>query len=286
MTKGVLVLGSSVSQHSKILSIIGVILFFLMWEVAPRLELVNSKTVPPLSTVVQAFPRLMEDHKHPLFESMANTVKLNIQGVALAFALSLIVGGVMGLYSEPKDLFFYPTESLKFVPPTALTAMFVSMFGIGAAMKLMFMMFVIAVYGIAMVRDTIMNVPKELIQTAKTLGATNWQLFKDIYLKQCMPDIFKSMGTLSAISWTYIIVAESFNMATPALGAMMWLYPKKGDIAAGYALLLIIIVIAALFTLSINLAHQLMWPHKYETSLRDKISGYIFSTKEPAVKNE
>jgi NitT/TauT family transport system permease protein len=49
------------------------------------------------------------------------------------------------------------------------------------------------------------------VQTAQTLGASNFQIVRTVLVPAALPEIFDSFRVMNAISWTYVILAEAVN---------------------------------------------------------------------------
>src|SRR4029078_4655954 len=54
-------------------------------------------------------------------------------------------------------------------------------------------------------------VPEELVQTALTLGASKGQVVRTVLVPAALPEIFAAFRVMTAISWTYVILAEAIN---------------------------------------------------------------------------
>jgi NitT/TauT family transport system permease protein len=85
-------------------------------------------------------------------------------------------------------------------------------------------------------------VKKIHLQTAFTLGASQWQLIKTIYFPSVASKIIDDIRVLTAISWTYIIIAEMLNQ-TGGIGALIHLSGRQSRLDKVFALLIIIVVI-------------------------------------------
>src|SRR5438477_59937 len=66
-------------------------------------------------------------------------------------------------------------------------------------------------YLLPVVVTAIRAVPEELVQTARTLGASKAQVVRTVLLPAAMPEIFDSFRVMNAIAWTYVILAEAVN---------------------------------------------------------------------------
>src|SRR5690606_38106053 len=101
-----------------------------------------------------------------------------------------------------------PIEAMRFVPITALIGVFIIWFGIYDEMKVAFLAFGIIVFLLPAVIQRIDEVEDVYLQTTFTLGATNWQTVKSVYLPYVMSKLIDDIRVLTAVSWTYIIITE------------------------------------------------------------------------------
>jgi NitT/TauT family transport system permease protein len=110
-------------------------------------------------------------------------------------------------------------------------------FGIETNMKVQFLAFGIMVYLLPVVVQRIADVDEIYLQTAYTLGANKWQIFKSVYWPFVTSKIFDDIRVLTAISWTYIIVAELVNK-TGGVGALIFTAAPRSRLDKVFAVLL------------------------------------------------
>jgi NitT/TauT family transport system permease protein len=132
-----------------------------------------------------------------------------------AFGLSLLVafplGIAMGAFDVVNRLFDPIVAPLRYLPITAFIPLLILWFGIDEAQKIAFLFLGTVVYLLPVVVDAIRVVPDELVQTARTLGASRMQVVRTVLIPAALPQIFDSFRVMNAIAWTYIILAEMVN---------------------------------------------------------------------------
>jgi NitT/TauT family transport system permease protein len=130
---------------------------------------------------------------------------------ALASAVALPLGVLMGAF-EPVNRIFEPVMApLRYMPISAFIPLLILWFGIYESQKVAFLFLGVFVYLLPVVVTAIRAVPDELVQTALTLGATRWQTVRTVLLPAALPEIWDSFRVMNAISWTYVILAEAVN---------------------------------------------------------------------------
>jgi NitT/TauT family transport system permease protein len=158
---------------------------------------------------------------------------------ALASALALPLGVLMGAF-EPVNRIFEPIMApLRYMPISAFIPLLILWFGIYESQKVAFLFLGVFVYLLPVVVTAIRAVPDELVQTALTLGASRWQAVRTVLLPAALPEIFDSFRVMNAISWTYVILAEAVN-PEHGLGYMVELARTHQKASWSFAGLLVI----------------------------------------------
>ena len=80
------------------------------------------------------------------------------------------------------------------------------------------------------------------LDTVWTLGANSWQLFTKVYVPSVLAKVFVDIRVITAISWTYIIVAEMVNNEG-GVGAMIYQAAKQSRIDKIFAIIVFIVII-------------------------------------------
>lgn len=170
--------------------------------------------------------------------ALVSTVRIAAAFVAAA-AVALPLGILMGAY-EPINRLVDPIMApLRYMPISAFIPLTILWFGIDEKQKLAFLFLGVFVYLLPVVVTAIRAVPEELVQTARTLGASNFQVIRSVLVPAAMPDIFDSFRVMNAISWTYVILAEFVN-TTRGLGYLIKLAGDRLKTAEMFAGVIII----------------------------------------------
>jgi NitT/TauT family transport system permease protein len=157
----------------------------------------------------------------------------------LAAALALPLGVLMGSF-EVVNRFFEPVMApLRYMPISAFIPLLILWFGIFEKQKIAFLFLGVFVYLLPVVVTAIRVVPEELVQTARTLGASKWQTVRTVLVPAALPEIFDSFRVMNAIAWTYVILAEAVNPGH-GLGYMVELARTHHKASWSFAGLLVI----------------------------------------------
>lgn len=266
-------------QTNTILSIIGAIVILLVWYLITLTEnIIPHKILPTPESVFKGYIILFTELG--MMKDIWYSVRLNLISYTYAILLAIPLGFIIGIYPLPKGLFRKYIDGLRYLPPPAITGIFIAIFGISFGMKsafLAFAVFVSLLVSVIQKIDDLQN-PKNdkdfvYLQTIKTLGANNWQKFTKVYFPYVMGRVFTDIINLTAVTWTYIIIAEKLNREG-GIGAMIYTLERQSLVPLIYAILFLIIAIGLIWDFLLKKLDKLLFPYKYpfnQTSLLSKI---------------
>lgn len=223
--------------------------------------------LPPPSKIPGAFTQLLQHDE--LVSNTSRSIWLNIQGYLWALIIALPIGFMLGLIPLFRGLFSSQIDALRYLPLSALTSLFIVWFGLEDAMKVAFLAFGILVYLLPVIVQRIREVDDVYLQTAFTLSATNWQTIRTVYFPAVFSRLMDDIRVLTAISWTYIIIAELLNRQG-GIGGLIFVKSKMGQIDRVFAILLLIILIGFLQDRIFSYIDTRLNPHKH---LKYKLPG-------------
>jgi len=224
-------------------------------------SLVNRAILPSPLSVLSSFKEL---HFHDyLVRNTLYSIKLNLLGYIEAIIISIILGFIIGLIPFFKSMLNRYIEAIRFLPLTAVTGLFIAWFGIETNMKVQFLAFGIIVYLLPVVVYRISQIDNIYLQTAYTMGASNWQMVRKVYWPFVTSKIFDDIRVLTAISWTYIIVAELVNK-TGGVGALIYTAARQSRLDKVFAILLVIIIIGVLQDRLFVWLDKVLFPYKHK----------------------
>lgn len=200
--------------------------------------------------------------KDDLFFNALRSIWLNIKGYFWAVFIALPFGFLIGLLPIFRGLFSKQVDALRYLPLTALTGLFIVWFGIEDQMKIAFLAFGILVYLLPVVVQRIDEVKDVYLKTVFTLGATDWQTIKTVYMPSVLSKLIDDIRVLTAISWTYIIIAELINRQG-GIGSMIYIKARQGEIEKVFAILIVIILIGFLQDRIFVYLDKRLFSHKY-----------------------
>ena len=252
-----------------IVGIVGLAIIILGWHCISANEVIPSKVLPDPFKVIASIGGLYSENH--LIGNMWFTVKLNLMCYVYAILLSFPIGFAIGCIPAFNLLLGKFIDSLRYIPMTAITGIFLTIFGLTFGMKVWFLTVCIMIYIIPAVVNKINDLqdPKNdkdnvYLQTMKTLGASNWQKFRYVYLPYVTSGVASTLGSLIAISYTYVVIAELIykDGDTMGIGAMIALMIRRSAIPEAFALLFIIVIIGTLQDYLFKAGCRKLFPYK------------------------
>ena len=195
---------------------LGVLVILLAWSAACHLLHVSPAVLPSPESVfaafVQWFPLLLREGWVTLQETVLGFLLALAVGIPLAVAIA---------NSRPLNLMFYPLlVALQSVPKVALAPIIMVWLGTGLESKLA-IVWLVAFFPIII--DTaagLRSTPRELIELARSLKATRWQVFYKVQFPAALP--FVLTGAKVAITLAVIgAVIGEFMGASEGLGYLL-----------------------------------------------------------------
>ncbi len=245
--------------------IAGIVLVILLWTLLTygAEPIVTSGILPSPIRVFWAFGELFQ--QNALLRNMGLSIGLNLSGYLEAILITIPVGFIIGLMKFPRFAFKIQVDAIRYIPLTAVTGLFIVWFGIDTDMKVHFLAFGILIYLLPVMVQRIDEVDDVYLKTAHTLGATDWQTIKTIYIPNVLSRLSDDLRVLTAISWTYIIVVEGINSNQGGLGALIYnVGQRQGRLDKMFALLIIIILIGVIQDRLFVRLDKSLFPHKYQ----------------------
>ncbi len=149
-----------------------------------------------------------------LWQDTAASLFRLLSGVAIAAALALVLGILIGLLPHIRSGLSSFMAVLSMVPPLALLPILFLVFGLGEVSKI-----VLIVIGTApvMTRDLaqrVLEIPREQIIKAQTLGASSWVIATHVVLPQILPRLIGNLRLSLGSAWLFLIAAEAVASET------------------------------------------------------------------------
>jgi NitT/TauT family transport system permease protein len=230
-----------------ILGVIPVVLLFAIWfwitNGKSENRIISPLILPSPLEVVRSFPSLWFEAE--LSRSIVASAWRVILGFAVGLAVAFPLGIFMGSYSKVKAMFNPFVTFSAYLPIPALLPLTMSFFGTEELQKVMFLALGFIIYLLPLFVKAIDEVDNIYLQTAYTLGSSNWQTMSRVLIGVALPKLFHAMRLGFGVGWTYIILAEMVA-ANRGLGQIIIVAQRRGPRAHIYLVLVVIVIIAYL----------------------------------------
>jgi NitT/TauT family transport system permease protein len=224
--------------------------------------MISKGILPNPVDVLKSFRDLHVDNE--LTKNVCRSLGFNLSGYIEAILLSIPLGFTLGLIPFFRGAFQGPVNAIRYVPLPAAIGLFIAWFGLGTGLKVHFLAFGILIYLIPVVVQRIDEVKEVYLKTVFTIGATSWQTIRTVYFPSVISRLFDDIRILTAISWTYIIIAESIG-GEGGIGALIWrVGQRQGRTDKIFALLIIIVLIGIIQDKIFTALDKEFFPFKYE----------------------
>lgn len=130
-------------------------------------------------------------------------------GVGLSSLAGLVFGLMIGLLPHLRATFSGFFAVLSMVPPLAILPILFIMFGLGELSKIVLIVFGITPFLIRDMSQRVIEIPREMIVKAETLGASSWVIALRVALPQILPRLIQSVRLSLGPAWLFLIAAEA-----------------------------------------------------------------------------
>lgn len=219
------------------LGVIGVVLFFVAWELLTRFEILNPFYFPPFSKILEKGYELFASGA--IWEHMWFSLTNFAIGFVISVVLGVLLGVPMGWYKAVSKTFDPLLSGIYATPLIALLPLIIMLFGLGAISKII-MTVLAAVFPILInTMVGIANTDHRLITMARAFGAKDNQIFRKVSLPGSLPYIVAGMRVALGRALVYIVVAEQYGAAM-GLGYLSSVAAQRFQMAAMFVPIVII----------------------------------------------
>ncbi len=218
-------------------------LIAVFWEIAARSGIVSQLALPPLSTVLIAWWKMMVSGE--LIVNGASSLYRTVAGLGLAIVVGVLLGIFMAWFRPVNALLapivevFYPLPKSALIPVTAIWLGF----GDGSKILLIFLGCMIPVtigaYNGARGSD------QALVWSARAMGASRLRTLLDVVAPSALPEILSGVRIALAISFV-LLVSSELLVSRQGLGYMIGFLGDGGAYDAMFAAVLTVALLGFL----------------------------------------
>ncbi len=189
-----------------LLSMICFLLIIILWCVLTFGGIVSELFLPSPLAVARRIVELYQDGSlwANCFESTTRVVVGWFWSVVVALPCGMLMAN-----SRKFSAFIQPIiEFARYLPVVALVPLTLLYLGIDETQKYTIIFLGTFFQLVLMVCDTVSDVDVNLINAAKTLGASKWQVYGEVILPAALPGLMDDFRLTIGWAWTYLVVAE------------------------------------------------------------------------------
>lgn len=233
----------------------GIITFFVLWELLPRIGVIDAQFIPPLSVVIGALWTLATVGGG-LFIHVAASLQRIFIGLGMAIGIGIPLGFLLGGVFPALSRQLRPLlRILGQINGFSLFPIFILFFGIGEGAKVS-IIFWSSIWPLLF--TTIAGI-KQLdplyVKSARSMGASRFTIFTEVILPGAAPVIFTGIRTGATHAFLMLMAAEVIG-ASAGLGWLIHNSAVNNIIPRLFAGVISIAVLGALLTYAIDFLEE------------------------------
>lgn len=221
-----------------------------LWEAVTRLGHVDPVILPGPGAVVDALYQASVCEGvtcgvqgYFLWQHVLATVERILVGVIGGSIIGLALGWWLGLRPRARAIVEPYLSFLRALPPLGYIGLLIVWFGIGDVSKIVLLL--LAVFPTVTVSTIlgVTGVQRDWILAARTLGATNTQVFRKVILPAAAPQIINGIRLATGLAWACIVAAE-MNDGIPGIGGLAYISGTQLNTAVTIGSIIVIGLVA------------------------------------------
>ena len=221
-----------------------ILAFLAVWEIAPRIGLVDKVFLPPFSQVAETFITLVGNGQ--LWEHVSASLSRALLGFVIAVAVAIPLGIAIAWYRPVAEFLNPILELFRNTAALALLPVFILILGIGETSKVALVVYASTFPILLNTISGVRTVDPLLIKSARSLGLSPVRLFQKVILPASVPTIFTGLRMAAASSILVLIAAEMVG-AKAGLGYLITASQLNFQIPEMYAGIVTIALVGLAF---------------------------------------
>jgi ABC-type nitrate/sulfonate/bicarbonate transport system permease component len=216
--------------------LLGLALFVLLLEVAPRLGLVNPAYFPPFSEMMSA---LAEEVRTPEFWTALGAT---LRGWAIGFSIAMVAGVTLGIVIGSigwlRDATASTIEFLRPIPSVALIPLAVLLFGTAPTATLLLVIYASFWQVLVQVLYGVQDVDPVAHETARSYRLRPLTQVRTVIWPTALPYVMTGFRLAASVALILEITGELI-IGTPGLGNSIGVAQSSGAVATMYGLVIV-----------------------------------------------
>ncbi len=199
-------------MRAGVLALVSIAVFIAIWETltANHLDLyVRFVNVPTPTDVLASAGRAL--HSADFGTNVFMSCRRIVFGFALAALLAIPLGLLMGRFEILREVVFPISEILRPIPAIAWVPMAIMLWPTNEE-SIVFITFIGSFFPILLnTLHGMATVDPVLVRAARSLGAKESAVFREVYLPSSLPQIFTGLTIGMGVAWVSLIAAEMIS---------------------------------------------------------------------------
>ncbi|MGW5612943.1 ABC transporter permease [Streptomyces sp. NPDC003877] len=203
------------------------LLFLALWHLLAASGTWSETLVPEPVTVWDAFVDVSTTHDGvrgyngtTLVEHLGISLRRIALGAGIGVVAGVVLGLLMGTVGWMRSLFEPWITFLRTLPPLAYFSLLIIWLGIDEEPKIT-LLAVAAFPPVAVSTTTaVAAVPKHLIEAARALGGSRWDVVRDVVVPSALPETLTGVRLAVGVAYSSLVAAELVN-GLPGIGGMV-----------------------------------------------------------------
>lgn len=184
---------------------------------------------------------------HSVYEHILASIKRLLVAFALACALGIPLGSLLGYFENIYEIGIVPVSLLQMIPGLAWLPVAILLFGLGDDSAI-FIIFAVSSMVITIgTASGIRMVPDVLINAARMSGASGLTVFFQVLVPQASASIINAMRLGMASAWRVLIAAEMIVGTGIGIGYSVQMTRDLLDYVGAFACIAVICLVGLLF---------------------------------------
>ena len=203
-------------DSARLLPLIGPLALFIVWDLVVRLQLVSPVLLPtPSATIVALFKGMAGG---PLLADFLSSLNRTVQAFLIAGVIGVPLGVLLGSNEKAYRSVEFLVDFFRSTPSSALIPLFLMIFGVTDMNKIAIAAFAAVLVILFNSAYGVINARKQRVMAARVMGASRWQIFKDVLIWESLQPTFVGLRSGVSMALVIVIVAEMFIGSDSGLG--------------------------------------------------------------------
>ncbi|ACU73170.1 binding-protein-dependent transport systems inner membrane component [Catenulispora acidiphila DSM 44928] len=223
---------------------VAIVAFLALWEIAPRVGLVDRTFLVPFSEAVKALIELAKDGQ--LWDNTRASLVRSLSGFLIAIGVGVPLGLLIGWYRPVAEILGPLLELFRNTAALALLPVFILLLGIGETSKIAIVVYACTWPILLNTISGVRSVDPVLIKSARSMALPPHRLFAKVILPAALPTVFTGIRLAGASSILVLVAAEMVG-AKAGLGYLVNASQQNFAIPDMYAAIIAIAVVGLVF---------------------------------------